>query len=181
MSKTHPNHEEDPINYNKKGKKRTGVGKFLAKLGKNVAPSLLEAVGVGDLAKAVGIISDDPDNAGLTQQEAQEFFKLVELEYQDRQDARSMQVETNKSENATQLAKNFVYYLAGGVLVFSFSVIIMLFFVEIPENNKPIIDMSIGMLIGTGVGSILQYFFGSSQGSKNKEGILGKIQSFYSK
>ena len=53
----------------KNGGPGTNAGNFLRGLvstGKKLAPALLNAVGVGDMAKAIGIISDDPDNAGLS-------------------------------------------------------------------------------------------------------------------
>ncbi len=52
----------------------------------------------------------------------------------------------------------------------------MLFFVKIPEGNQRIIDMSIGILVGSGFVAILTYFFGSSQGSKDKQNFMNAMK-----
>ncbi len=47
----------------KNGGKGTTVGNFLRSIKGKVLPSVLDAVGAGDIARAIGIISNDPKNA----------------------------------------------------------------------------------------------------------------------
>ena len=55
----------------------------------------------------------------------------------------------------------------------------MLFFVTIPEDNQRIIDMAIGILIGTGLVGVIQFFFGSSEGSKSKSKMLDLLKKWF--
>lgn len=162
----------NPIEFNKKGKKRTGFGKFLATIKHKIAPTVLEAIGKGELAKAIGIISEDENNAGLTVDEAKEFFKLIEIEMQDLADARAMQKEALKQDDI--FSKRFIYYLTIGIVSFVFIMVGALFFVEIPQDNKTIIDMVVGIVIG-GYTSIMAFYFGSSKGSKDKASTIEKL------
>ena len=164
----HPNFIKDPINYNKKGEKRTGMGKFLAGLGKNVAPKLIQAVGLGDIAGAIGIVSDDPDNAGLTQEQAQMFFKMAEMELQDRANARAMQTAIATSKESGWFAKNYVYLLSSLIVLAAIIFGIGLMYVEIPDENKRLVEMFADIFLFSGALTIIQFFFGSSKGSKDK-------------
>ncbi|QMU64486.1 MAG: hypothetical protein GKR88_09455 [Flavobacteriaceae bacterium] len=152
----------------------TRVGDFLRGIKKNVLPALTKAVGLGNLAEAVGIV--ESGNSGLATEQVNTFLELMKLDMQDVANAREMQVKIATSQNATRLSKNFVYYLAGAVSLFTFVIIIMLFFVKIPEGNQRIIDMSIGILVGSGFVAILTYFFGSSQGSKDKQNFMNAMK-----
>ena len=165
-------HKEDPINYNKKGEKRSGFGKFLAGIKHKVAPAVLEKVGLGDIAGAIGIISSDPNNAGISQVEAEQFFRLAEMEMQDLANARAMQQAALQQDDI--FSKRFVYYLTIGVVAFVFIMVTMLFFVEIPTENKTIIDMVVGIVIG-GYTSVMAFFFGSSRGSKEKQTAIDRL------
>ena len=75
-----------------------------------------------------------------------------------------------------KFAKRFVYYLAASVFLCSISIIILLVFVEIPEGNKRILDMCLGILVGSGLVSVLNYFYGSSRGSDKKTDIMNKFK-----
>jgi len=55
------------------------------------------------------------------------------------------------------------------VTIFSFSFLYLLMFFSIPESNKDIVNISIGMLIGAGFSSVFTYYFGSSEGMKTKK------------
>ena len=164
--------DKDPIKYNKKGKERSGFGKFFATIKHKVAPAVLEKVGLGDIAGAMGIISNDPENAGLTVDEVEVFFKLAEMEIADLAVARQMQMEALKQNDV--FSKRFVYYLSIGVVGFVFIMICALFFIEIPEDNKTLIDMVFGIVIG-GYTSVMAFFFGSSKGSKDKAEKLEQL------
>jgi len=155
----------------KEGGKGSGIGNFLRSIDKDsilgvagIATSLLSGNIMGALGNIKNLIDNDPD---MTAEQKAEGNRLIELEYADLANARQMQIEVSKSEHTSAYAKNFVYYFATGVILFSFTVVILLFFVEIPEGNKDVVNFILGIIIGTGLVGIFQYFFGSSQGSKD--------------
>jgi hypothetical protein len=156
----------------KNGGEGTAFGNFLRKVKGNILPSVLDAVGVGDMARAIGIVSNDPKNAGMTQEEADTFFRLIELEIQDLANARLMQVESLKQNDL--FSKRFVYYLTISIVAFVFLMVVCLFFVDIPKENKTIIDMVVGIVIG-GYTSIIAFYFGSSKSSKDKTSQLTEL------
>ena len=151
----------------KNGGKGTGVGNFLRGIKGIVLPSVLKAVGLGDIAGAMGIISNDPNNAGLTKDESIEFFKLAEMEFKDRANARDNNTKVATSQNATTFSKNYVYILATVIILFVMIVTIMLFFIDIPEGNKSTIYMILGIVIG-GFSAVIAYFFGTTKSSSEK-------------
>ena len=157
----------------KNGGQGTRVGNFLRSLKNKIAPSVLEAVGIGDFAKAIGIIKDDPGNAGLTDAELSIVMEYYKLDLQDLADARSLQKDALNQDDI--FSKRFIYYLSIGVLTFVFLITIALFFVDVPKDNKTIIDMIIGIIFG-GYTSIMAFFFGSSKGSKDKADELKRLQ-----
>lgn len=59
--------------------------------------------------------------------------------------------------------KDFTHLLAMAVFLFSALVVLLLFFVEIPVGNQRIVDMVLGVIVGSGLVSIINYFFGSSE------------------
>jgi hypothetical protein len=156
----------------KNGGPGTKVGNFLRGLKNKVLPSVLDAVGVGDMAKAIGIVSNDPGNAGMTQAEADQFFRLIEIDMKDLADARAMQKAALNQDDI--FSKRFIYYLSIGVVGFVFIMIVALFFVMIPPENKTIIDMVVGIVIG-GYTSVMAFFYGSSKGSKDKAEQINKL------
>jgi len=160
----------------KNGGKGTNVGnalRWLAKSGKKIAPHLLnmalDAVNLDELK--IEIEKDktiDPIDKEL-------LFKHIEMDYKDIADARDMQKVALQQED--KFSKRFVYYLAIGVFVFSASVVILLFFVEIPKENRDVVNFILGVVVGTGLTGIFQYFFGSSKGSKDKSNFIYRIES----
>ena len=57
--------------------------------------------------------------------------------------------------------KIMVWY-AIGMSAMVFVLIILLYFVEIPEQNKSIIEISIGTIIGICLGTPVGYYYGNS-------------------
>lgn len=49
--------------------------------------------------------------------------------------------------------------------------VVMLFFVPIPEENKSLVDVSLGLVLGWG-GAVMQFYFGSSKGSADKTAAM---------
>lgn len=167
--------------------KEWGVVKFLSKklpkAAGGIASNVADVVIKGESpVKAVLDVIRGEGGAELSKEEIAQAVELAEhdhkeylAEIKDRQDARAMQVENLKYGD--RFTKRFVYWYAGAMTFLIFVVLILLFFVEIPSDNKRIIDMIIGGLVTTGLSGIFQYFFGSSEGSKNKESMLSNIMN----
>lgn len=164
--------------------KEWGVVKFLSKKLPNKAGDIIGntaevLTGQKTIFQAVGDVISGSEK-DLTPEEIAQAYKLAEQDHEeymaelaDRQDARAMQVQNLK--HGDRFTRRFVYWYAGAMTFLIFVILGLLFFVEIPSDNKRIIDMIIGVISGTGLAGIFQYFFGSSQGSKNKEGILASF------
>lgn len=90
----------------------------------------------------------------------------------DVQDARSMNVETSKSED--KFVRRFIYYLAIFWSVCAAAYIGFITFGYIPEENVRFADTILGFLLGTVIASILGFFYGSSKGSHDKTEALAK-------
>ncbi len=152
----------------------TKVGDFLRNIGHSelIDKAIKGGVKVlsGDYLGAVKSILSNSDE--LTPQDKAEALRLLELDYQDRDSARDMNKVTSKSDD--KFVRRFLYYLASAIILFSFSLIVMMFFVEIPESNQRILDMCVGIVIGTGLVAVMNFFFGSSQGSKEKTDLFNK-------
>ena len=65
-------------------------------------------------------------------------------------------------------------YLLGAILVMGFIILLaILVFEGIPEQNSELLYLAVGALIGM-VGSVVNYFYGSSKGSSDKTEIMAK-------
>lgn len=104
-----------------------------------------------------------------------EAVSLLELELEDRKSARENQHVV--ASTGSSLARNFIYYLATAVFIFSSTVVMFLFFIEIPESNRDVVNFILGVLVGTGLTGIFNYFFGSSSGSATKSEDIRTIMN----
>jgi len=96
--------------------------------------------------------------------------ELIQMAYADTADARAMQVETLK--HGDKFSKRFIYYFAAFWSVGAALYIAFITFGNIPESNIRFADTILGFILGTIIATIIQFFFGSSQGSKDKEEAL---------
>lgn len=150
----------------KKKFKETKVGKFL----KDKAPKILDTVGdvlpdKGVLGVVKNIISTDK---GLTEQDKQELYKLIELDMQDIANARAREVSIATSDNAPLINKIIGPCLAIIVISLTFILFYMVMFNHITVVEKDILIYVLGALTSY-VGMVLSYYFGSSSGSKSKD------------
>ncbi len=67
------------------------------------------------------------------------------------------------------LKQYFSYYLAGFWSVGAATYIVFITFGTIPEANVRFADTILGFLLGTVVATIINFYFGSSEGSKKKD------------
>jgi hypothetical protein len=158
---------------------------------KGVAPLLATAVAgpaggaaVGWIASKLGIPDDTIE--GVTKAltgnpEMVMKLKELDLEYakldaQDRDSARKAYAQIATSEHATKLDKVVVPVLALGVVGLAFTLIGVLMFVNTPTDQQQIIIFALGF-ITSAAGQVLSFYFGSSQGSKDKtEEIKGMLK-----
>jgi hypothetical protein len=149
---------------------------------KGVAPALATAVAGPAGGMAVGWIADKlgiPDstvegvtaalagNPEMTLKLKELDLEYAKLEVADRDSARKAYAAVATSENATALDKLVVPVLALGVVGLAFSLIAILMFVNTPQDQQQIIIFALGF-ITSAAGQVLSFYFGSSQGSKDK-------------
>lgn len=75
------------------------------------------------------------------------------------------------------MEKKDTFHKVFGVIIFlcGFMLIILLYFIEIPEANKPIVFGAVGTMLGI-VGTVITYEYGSSRGSKDKTEAIKSMQ-----
>jgi hypothetical protein len=99
----------------------------------------------------------------------------MQLDNANTADARSMQNETISSGKrfTTSDILSFYWSLISGAYIFAVS------FIEVPESNTRVVDTITGFLLGTIIAAIINFFFGSSHGSKDKtnqlNGLVGRL------
>jgi hypothetical protein len=159
---------------------------------KNVAPVLATAVAgpaggaaVGWIADKLGI--DDATVEGVTQAltgnpDMALKLKELDLEYAklevaDRDSARQAYATVATSEHATKLDKAVVPMLALGTVTLAFGFIAILMFRDVPVDQQQMVIFALGFITSS-AGQVLSFYFGSSQGSKDKtkeiEGLMKK-------
>jgi hypothetical protein len=158
---------------------------------KGVAPVLATAIAgpaggaaVGWLADKLGIPGETVEGITAALQGNPELtmkLKELDLEYakmdaQDRDSARKAYAQVATSEYSTKLDKLVVPVLALGVVGLAFTLIGVLMFVNTPQDQQQIIIFALGF-ITSAAGQVLSFYFGSSQGSKDKtEEIKGMLR-----
>jgi hypothetical protein len=93
---------------------------------------------------------------------------MAEIDAKDRDSARNREIEIANSDKAPYINKVVTPFLALGVVGLSFVLFSILIFVEVKPEAKDILIYILGVL-SAAVTQILSYYFGSSQGSKDKD------------
>jgi hypothetical protein len=149
---------------------------------KGVAPVLATAIAgpaggaaVGWLADKLGV--DDATVEGVTaaltgNPDLTLKLKELDLEYakmdaQDRDSARQAYAAVATSEYATKLDKAVVPILALGTVALAFGFIGVLMVRDVPTDQQQMIIFALGFITSS-AGQVLSFYFGSSQGSKDK-------------
>lgn len=65
--------------------------------------------------------------------------------------------------------KTRLLYFAIGIVVVCFIYFFCVTFLRIPETGQRYADLILGFLIGTAVASVINFYWGSSEGSKSKD------------
>lgn len=145
---------------------------------KGAAPAEIVKEGVKGLLDGAGGIIDkfvtDPDKKLEAEMElarlGQETEKLL---LEDKKDARSSEIQRINSDGSW-LTKNLNSVLAVGIIALSFILFGILALIKVEVQQKDIIIYVLGALT-TYVGSIIQYYFGSSKGSVDKTDHLNRM------
>jgi hypothetical protein len=164
----------------------------LLSLLKGVAPVLATAVAGPAGGAAVGWIADKlgiPDstiegvtaaltgNPEMTLKLKELDLEYAKLEQQDRDSARQAYATVATSQYATKLDKAVVPILALGTVALAFLFIGILIFIDVAPDQQQMIIFALGFITSS-AGQVLSFYFGSSQGSKDKtkelEGMMKK-------
>lgn len=159
--------------------KEWGIVKFLTKKAPNIAGEVIG--GIADVAMGknpVKVVTDRISGSIKNSKELSEEDKELALELldqdlareklilEDRANARMTELKLAQSDTRnSRRALLFRYLLATFTLFAGFGMVGLMIFYEVPPENKSIIDTITGFLFGTGIGTILNYYFGSSEES----------------
>jgi hypothetical protein len=143
-------------------------------LGGMAVSALATKFGVSDTVESVAkAIAGDPQAA---QKIAEMELEYAKLDAADRNSARKAYATVATSENATKLEKMVVPILALGVVGLAFCLIGVLMFVDTPNDQQQLVIFALGF-ITSAAGQVLSFYFGSSQGSKDKtEDMKGMVK-----
>lgn len=100
-----------------------------------------------------------------------EFMFAKEIE--DKQDARKMYMAMANKADAHWLEKLLVPMLALGTVSVAFVLVGAVMFINIPDSQENIVIFALGFVTAT-AGQVVGFYFGSSQGSKEKQTELLK-------
>lgn len=159
---------------------------------KSAAPAVATAVlgpagpaAVSLIAKTLGVEDSVESVTKAIQADPSLAFKLKELDLKELEahnantdSARKMNAEVQKSEHASNLAKNTAYIIDFIIIGATLFLIGMLFVLGVPAENKELAYMAFGSLL-TMSGTVINFHRGSSQGSKDKaeevKSLKGKL------
>jgi hypothetical protein len=137
---------------------------------------LADKLGVDD-ATVEGVTAALTGNPELTLKLKELDLEYAKLEQMDRDSARKAYAEVATSANATKYEKAVAPTLALGTVGLAFLFIGFLMWKDIPSDQQQIIIFALGFITSS-AGQVLSFYFGSSQGSKDKtkelEGMIKK-------
>ena len=156
-----------------------GIVSMLANKGMNILSNAIDGGAdkvIDMVAEKTGIeLSADKELSTEELVKLQEFERVHESELlkyhtENTKSARDMQKTALAQEDV--FSKRYVYYLATFWSAVAVIYIFMITFMNIPADNIRFADTVLGFLLGTIVATIINFFFGSSKGSKDKHDIL---------
>lgn len=159
---------------------------LLAPILGQLAGAGLQKVADAVLDKGVDYVEDklgitlDVDDTGKLPPEKLEAIKaeanrhsefMAEIDHKDRQGARANHLAIATSKDVIPLEKYVMPCLALGTVLIAFILIAVLMFVNVEDNQEQIIIFALGF-VTSAAGQVLSFYFGSSQGSKEKTEAL---------
>ena len=134
-------------------------------LGGAAVSAIARRLGVEDTVEAVTkAIAADPDAALKL---AQIDLETLKVEHANTADARAMQVAALAQSDV--FSKRFTMYLTAFWSLGAATYIGFITFSIIPEQNVRFADTILGFILGTVIATMLNFWFGSSIGSKEKD------------
>lgn len=100
--------------------------------------------------------------------------KQQELENADRSSAREMNAKIQESDKGSWLSKNVAYILDISITTAFFTLIAMIAYKVVPEENKELFYMVVGIL-GAKWGDVVAFHRGSSKGSEEKQKSIDRM------
>ena len=148
-------------------------------IGGAAVSAIANKLGVADSVEAIATeIAGNPEALAKLKELELEFAKVqveqTKADTENTQGARSMQAAALASGD--KFVARFVYWLAIGWSVFAILYIVGITFFPIPESNVRFADTILGFLLGTVVATILNFFFGSSKSSKDKDEMMKAVK-----
>lgn len=151
-------------------------------LGIGFIDDLISEVGLPFVKKGIKSLTGiDIESKELTAEDKQKIldsqieimkidFEKLKLEYENTNSSRDMQKVALQQDDI--FSKRYVYYLATFWSIVAVGYIFLITFLTIPEANVRFADTTLGFLLGTIVATIINYFFGSSKSSSDKNQLL---------
>ena len=148
---------------------------------------LVDDIGLPLVKKGIKSVTGiDLDEKALTNEDKQKIldsqieimkidFKTLELDFDNTNNARDMQKVALQQDDI--FSKRYVYYLATFWSLVAFIYIFLITFINIPQANIRFADTVLGFLLGTIVATIINFFFGSSKGSTDKQEIINQLKA----
>ncbi len=100
--------------------------------------------------------------------------KQIELENEDRENARNSNTKIQESEHASWMAKNVAYVIDLTLLVTFLIMMAVIIYKVVPDANKEIFYMAFGSLISY-LGTTITFHRGTSKGSEDKQKTMDKM------
>lgn len=106
-------------------------------------------------------------------------LEMERLRVEDTKSAREAQTKRDDSQDV--FVRRFTYYYAILITLLTFGFIFLAIFgpvwfgVVLPDQSWRVIDTVLGFLLGVGLSAIIQFYYGSSQGSRNKQEQLREL------
>jgi len=156
------------------------VASIVSGLISNGLPKIADAVlekGVDYVEQKLGVALKPEDEMkpedvkNLRERAMQHAEFMAEIDAKDRASAREREIQISTNDKAPLINKIVTPVLALGVVGLAFALFGVLLFIEVKPEAKDILIYVLGVL-SAAVTQILSYYFGSSQGSKDKSELL---------
>jgi hypothetical protein len=157
------------------------IATIVSSLISNNLPKVAQAVvdkGLNYVEEKLGV-EIKPDESGVLPPDLVKELQIRSMQHEEFKieqankntaDARDLQKVALRQDD--WFAKNFVYFLASFWSIVTAAYIAAITFSEVPAANMRVVDTITGFLLGTLIATIINYFFGSSRGSNEKNEIF---------
>ena len=136
--------------------------------------------GVTDLLTKAGVLKDT-EAIAKAEQALRDYDislkekgnEVLQIHLENTNKARDMQIEALKQGDT--FSKRFIYYYAAFISVATIVYVYFITFWHIPEPNIHFANTVLGFLLGTMLATIINFFFGSSKGSNDKQDKMHEL------